>query len=93
MRLLPAVVVLSFAILAGSAANAENILPKTTYFYDSYGNITGSATTNPMTNQTVFNNQYGGYEGTVNKTGPGQYSFTNDQGDYMGSMNGAIFGE
>lgn len=85
--------IVSQILFSVTAANAQNILPRTTYFYDSYGNISGSATTNPMTNQTVINNQYGGYEGSINKTGPGQYSVTNDQGDYMGSMNGPTFGE
>lgn len=80
-------------VLVATSANAQNMMPKTAYFYDSYGNISGSATTNPMTGQTVINNQYGGYEGSINRTGKNQYSITNDQGDYMGSINGPMFGE
>ena len=83
---------LTFIALATPAAMAQNILPRTTYFYDSYGNIAGSATTNPMTNQTVINNQYGGYEGVISKTGPNQYGITDANGDYQGSINGPMFG-
>lgn len=87
---LPLIVAVTIASVTGAAA--QNILPRTTYFTDSYGNISGSATTNPMTGQTVLNNQYGGYEGTINRTGPNQHSITNADGDYMGSINGPMFG-
>lgn len=80
-------------LLVSGYANAQNILPKTTYFYDSYGNISGSASSNPVTGQTTFSNQYGSYEGSVNRIGPNQYGVTDANGDYQGSINGPMFGE
>ena len=64
---------LAFVALATPTALVQNILPRTTYFMDSYGNPAGSATTNPVAGQTVFNDQYGAYEGVISKTEPNQY--------------------
>lgn len=82
--------ILSQFVFFATGAQAQNILPRTTYFYDSYGNISGSATSNPVTGQTVINNQYGGYEGSINPAGPGKAVINDDQGNFMGTMSSPV---
>lgn len=90
---MPNLLIALIIAMAATGAHAQSFFPKTTYFYDSYGNMAGSASTNPTTSPTIFNNQYGGNVGSVRKGGLGQTVYYDGEGNYLGSANGPMFNE